>query len=310
MERCGDRCGEQSPQEQEVQQRSNQHKYSGGDRAADRIVDLCLERALLFPGAFRRRQAQHRRHDVLGIVVEALVAMRQRFFGDDAPNVLGQLVLLRGCRADEDRHEEPLSRQRRAKLSANIVVRLEIPWLAALRRLFEPFFADEHERRVAVAEVGRDPLRDVIAAAERAHVEEHVRFGKQAREAIVDPAGGRRCVLASPVTDEDFLGHGASLRDHQAYASRTARRPAFSRSPCRSDGSRPHAPRCRSRRGLIDGGQRAGRRPATRGDCLSSRRLAGHAGLGSPRSEAGQRRAWPSRKLFAARHLLKCGRRG
>ena len=44
--------------------------------------------------------------------------------------------------------------------------------------------------------------------------------------------------------------------------------------PCRSDGSRPHAPRCRSRRGLIDGAHRVGRRPATRGDCLSSRRLA------------------------------------
>ena len=61
----------------------------------------------------------------------------------------------------------PISTSIAAAIAPPIACSLENRWRAALRRLFEPFFADEHERRVAVADLGRDPLRDVIAAAER-----------------------------------------------------------------------------------------------------------------------------------------------
>jgi hypothetical protein len=149
---------------------------------------------------------------------------RQSILGGNGSDIVGQLLRPRHVSAgDEHRQDEEGTRQCRSELSAHVFVSLENSRLPIWSAPFKPFVANEDKRGITLGDLRRDPLREILAAADRAHVEEHVRLLQS-----MAPSAARSKRLRR---GQRICGLGRSSRQPRRWPPRSASSSRAGRAP-------------------------------------------------------------------------------
>jgi hypothetical protein len=106
----------------------------------------------------------------------------------------------------EEGHDATVSLKASANFSPNEVAVIMEARLLSLLPWIEPLPPDQNQNRVALSDLGLNLGFEMLAWADRVHVEENIPFAEQEAKTIVETPGGRSRIVAA-VIDKDFLGH-------------------------------------------------------------------------------------------------------